>query len=1213
MNMKLFITGVIICFILFVESAAADSSQVSTEQADEILRISPEDSTLLARLDSLFNCGTSAQYVRQLVKDSQYAEAGLLALESMGTLWGRYGFSHFRGDEFYPVWTEAMWFGGDEAKARCGELAQFRVKVQEQIHGVNSPEAAASLISLAVYHKMRREYAEAEACLLRARSIREQLEGADQLGVAEVLDFLGWVNQDQQKLDYYRQALEIREKVAGPNDRLVGVSLMNIAWVLYGRAWDDQDSPLLDTVGQHFMRAMAIFEQAPDATPSELSDCLRGMGNVMQIRGNLDKAKTLFLRAAEVLESEFGADHLYVSVPLRRIAMIHNFMGQHRQEEPIWRRIVAIEEDYFGEDHPDLARSLDGLGLCLKSMGRYDEAEQIIQREVAVWEKYYGPVSNRVAMSLTNLAATLGRQGRYAEAGNLYRRIVSIWEQTLPEGHGNFGVAFINLASFCNRLGQYSEAEQLLEQALANTVNKDGDRASDRLALCLRGLGQVCAYQNRPAEAESLYQRALTVDEEIYGQVHPEVAQDLTVLANRYLTDGKYEEAEQADLRALAILEELLGANHPDIPRCLDGLAEVSIARGEYSRADSLYQRSLQIISTALGTNHPQYADFLRHCAELHRLRHETDTSLKMIEQAASIMRKNLRDDASVLSESDALAYAGNLRRASDDFITCFLESGPSQTYWATSACDIILSDKGEVSDEIFERRRGLVSETDSATAALAESLRLSKFQLSQLFVKGAGDDIDSYRSSVDSLGQLVNELETQLAQHSASFRRSQEIKSISLDRIEGLLPVNAALLEFIKFGYQRFRPDKVFTDPVEHYLVTVICKGIQPAIIDLGEASEIDALVERYRSHMLEVSSSGQEPSIVDDKKYSEICRALYEKIWQPVEQQLHDKQMVFVAPDGALNMLSFGGLFDDDGQYLIEKLAIHYLSAGRDLIRLEYRSAPTSGLLALGDPDYNATVASRLAEPETPPDTTSEPVYYASTRNIRSGCGELREFSVSSLPGTRSEVEQIAAVWSAHQNEPLVTYFGSEASEEKFKAEAPGKRVIHIATHGFFLEGACQSGIRHETGLVGENPLLLSGLCFAGANLHGEGCEQEGAEDGILTAYEVSEMVLDGTELVVLSACETGLGEVQEGEGVYGLRRAFQMAGARTVVSALWPVSDKVTAEMMGRLYERSDETIPDRMRRIQLEKIQELRDRGKADHPFSWGAFIALWDWR
>ena len=175
-------------------------------------------------------------------------------------------------------------------------------------------------------------------------------------------------------------------------------------------------------------------------------------------------------------------------------------------------------------------------------------------------------------------------------------------------------------------------------------------------------------------------------------------------------------------------------------------------------------------------------------------------------------------------------------------------------------------------------------------------------------------------------------------------------------------------------------------------------------------------------------------------------------------------------------------------------------------------------------------------------------------------------------------------------------------------------GHRVIHLATHGFFLGGECQRDLPKrradsERGFVGENPLLQSGLLLAGANLHGNDADSVGAEDGILTAYEVSAMDFEGTEMVVLSACETGLGAVEEGEGVYGLRRAFEMAGARRVVSALWPVSDKATAELVGRLYESGAQSVPEKLRTLQLEKIKELRDQGKPDHPVYWGAFIVF----
>jgi CHAT domain-containing protein len=308
-----------------------------------------------------------------------------------------------------------------------------------------------------------------------------------------------------------------------------------------------------------------------------------------------------------------------------------------------------------------------------------------------------------------------------------------------------------------------------------------------------------------------------------------------------------------------------------------------------------------------------------------------------------------------------------------------------------------------------------------------------------------------------------------------------------------------------------------------------------------------------------------------------------------------------------------------DDDGTYLIERVPIHLLSSGRDLARLEDPGRLLTGLFALADPDYNASPIARLSTTdEQPDDSPLEQAEYAS-RSVRSGCGELNNITVEPLPGTRAEVERVTTTWGQINVDPVKVYLGAEASEESFKTEAPGNGVVHLATHGYFLEGICQPEARRtwrmdsDIGYVGENPLLLSGLFLAGANLHGEGTDSLAAEDGILTAEEVVSMNFAGTRLVVLSACETALGEVKLGEGVYGLRRAFQMAGARTVISALWPVSDEATAELMGRLYEKGAEALAETMRRVQLERINEIRAENKIDHPFTWGAFIALGDWR
>ena len=674
-----------------------------------------------------------------------------------------------------------------------------------------------------------------------------------------------------------------------------------------------------------------------------------------------------------------------------------------------------------------------------------------------------------------------------------------------------------------------------------------------------------------------------------------------------------YVKAESLLKRALSIDQKALGPENPAVATDLLNLADCYRDQGRYSEAESLYTRSLAMDESLLGPENPNVADGLESVSRYYRLTGDMKESVAAAHRALGIRQANFRSCAVVMSDKDALTYSQFLRNSLCNYLSC--EFGPVSggSDAGNEAANAVLSCKGQVSDGIFQRQRALVQERDSTTLALAEALRYTKFEISELFVEGPGEDVSGYRIMVDSLTKVANDLDAQLSRRSTSFRQQRRFGDVGSAQISDVLQEGAALVEYLRYDYQELAS----ATQVPHYLVIVLTRSADPTLLDLGEACQIDALVDQYRSHMLRVSSAGEAPSVLDLENYRDIAEGLYGKIWRPVEQHVSSKDLILVAADGALNMISFAGLIDGNGQYLIEHHPIHYLSAGRDAIRYRDEAPPGEGLLAMGDPDYSASAPERLwVRANTRQNGLT--VACSTTRNVRSGCGRLDEIGVAPLPGTRNEINQIASKWAESTREPAVICFGREASEERLKADAPGKRVIHLATHGYFLEGTCvpevpANGLSSRSGFVGENPLLLSGLFLAGANLHGAGADSAGAEDGILTAYEVSAMNLEATQLVVLSACETGLGKVEEGEGVYGLRRAFQMAGARTVVSALWPVSDEATADMMSKLYGKRHQSIPETMRRIQWEKIRDLRRHKQPDHPFTWAGFIATGDWR
>jgi CHAT domain-containing protein/tetratricopeptide (TPR) repeat protein len=851
------------------------------------------------------------------------------------------------------------------------------------------------------------------------------------------------------------------------------------------------------------------------------------------------------------------------------LGVIYGAQGKYAEAEQAKTRALRTMEAAKGPDHPDLAYYIISLGLAYEIMGKYADAEPMFERALGLWETVLGPDHTRVAYALENLASLYMSQRRFTAAGPLYQRALTIRESVVGEEH----------------------------PLLVNSLS---------------GLAAILEEQETYSEAETIHLRVLEIKESAYGPDHPSVAQSLASIGRMRLEQGDFAQAENLYLRALEVSEAGLGPDHPDVADLLCGLARVHYEAGDYGRAEPLYARALDIEERALGTDHTDIASTLEAMSRLRRAQGRYGEALDRSARAAQIRYRSFADNAPVLAEKDALGYAYDLRASVDNYLTCYVDANGGDAGASMGPADIVFSCKGQVSDEVFERQRSIVEEADSATLALAEDLRLIKFQLSELFVEGPGDELGSYRSRVDSLGALAMALEADLSRQSASFRKMEANDEISAGRISSLLPPNSVLVEYIRYNYLELVPGR----QVPGYMVIALDRRDQPAVVNLGRASEIDGLVEKYRTHMLRVASSGQIPTVIDQRELEGIAEELYNLVWKPLEPHVKGRELIMLAPDGALALIPFAGLKSRDRGYLIEDYALHNLASGRDLIRLEEEMHPARGLFALGDPDYGAVASERLASLGTPDDSFRVPdddvVEMAMlTRNVRSGCGELGETDVSPLPGTRREVELISETWRAMTPEPSVVCYGEEASEEYFKAAAPGKRVIHLATHGYFIGGACGRG-EASTDYVGENPLLLSGLFFAGANLHGEGADSLGADDGILTAYEVSAMDLDGTELVVLSACETGLGEVTEGEGVYGLRRAFQIAGARTVVSALWPVSDRATAEMMSDLYQRKDESLPQAIRRVQLKKIEQLRSEGAIDHPFTWGAFIALGDW-
>jgi CHAT domain-containing protein len=591
----------------------------------------------------------------------------------------------------------------------------------------------------------------------------------------------------------------------------------------------------------------------------------------------------------------------------------------------------------------------------------------------------------------------------------------------------------------------------------------------------------------------------------------------------------------------------------------------------------------------------------------------KSDVAVSLARYSCQLYNKGFINLIAFKTENEILAQVSTHNFLLGIYLSTALAAEVGKTVSVEETANLVLSVKGIVSDVLFELQKALMATNDSLIMAKYDVLYRLKRQVTRAFIdKTSGKQGDQHRV-LDSLRGLVTSIEGDLSRLGFGLVDKRKFINIDIDTVVTYLPPQAALVEYVSFPLSNFETE--WTE--DNGYMAIIAEGNRKYnIINLGDAREIDSLVDEYCRHMARVTSIGGEATNNDLEEYRSISRRLYEIIWRPLRPYLQDKQMVLIAPEGELHKISLAALSDNNDMYIAENKSIHYLSSARDLIRLGKPYQEGVGLLAIGAPDYDAESSlyrlRALISRETNDTASTHSRSFSSWK-----CDDLSDIYLQPLPGAKEEIESVISDWDNTFDENVFMYIGSEATEGKFKDEARGKRVIHIATHGYFVECPANDEFGEIDSLYSRDTeyshLLSSGLFLAGINQSEFEKDSSTIDDGILTAYEISDMNLEGLELVVLSACESARGEIMMGQGTHGLRWAFQKAGARSVVSSLWPVSDQPTAKILGMLYQKKEIGLAQSLRSAQLACIRNLRQKNLPDHPITWGAFISVGDWR
>ena len=887
------------------------------------------------------------------------------------------------------------------------------------------------------------------------------------------------------------------------------------------------------------IRSRNLPEDHPD-----LADIHNNLAELLHKKGDYAAAEPLYRQALEIRRRVFGEDHFDVARTLNDLAALARDRGDYAAAEPLFRQALEIRRRIFGEDHFDVATSLNNLAMLLQAKGDYAAAEPLFRQALEIRRRIFGEDHPEVARSLSNLAVLLHAKADYAAAEQLSRQALEIRRRALPNDDLDVATSLNNLAALLQDKGDYAAAEPLYRQALEirrrvlPEDHPDVARNLSNMAVLLHAKGDYAA-------AETLSRQAFDICRRVFGEDHPDVARNLSNLAVLLSAKGDYAAAEQLSRQALEIRRRIFSKDHPDLAASLNNLAELLQDKGDYAAAEPLFRQALEIFRRVFGENHSDVATSLNNLAGLLAATGRTDEALSFIRKAEDITDRAIGQVFAISSDRQRMAYLATLRADLEITLSVVIRSLPATRQAVQTGLDLVLRRKGLGAEALAAQRDAVLSGRHRELAPKLQALIALRRQIARKMLDGPGPEgPEAYRRLLAEWGREQERLEAELAVQIPELRLEQQLRAADLHTVANKLPDGAALIEFVRFdvwnfqavparGEQRWQPTQ--------YLAFVLLakRPDELEIVPLGEAEPIDRALADFRSALGGGGRHGGPWRLHQPREEIVSGTELRRLVFDPLLPHLGGRTRLFLAPEGELTRLPFEVLPTADGRRIIDDYFVSYLGSGRDLLRFGAVSSsePTEPLIAAG-PDFDLAGAPAAA-------SGAPPALGRRSHDLnRGGDGPIMLFE--KLKGAEEEGRQIATMLRVKAK------LGAEVLEAMVKTH-PSPFILHLATHGCFLpdQARDQNAERLDLAVspVGsfgrwphlsrqENPLLRSFLALAGANtwLRG-GTLPEAAEDGMLNAADVSGLDLLGTELVVLSACETALGSVHVGEGVFGL----------------------------------------------------------------------------
>jgi CHAT domain-containing protein/Flp pilus assembly protein TadD len=940
------------------------------------------------------------------------------------------------------------------------------------------------------------------------------------------------------------------------------------------------------------------------------------LGDSYNQLGEVEKAIQYWEREKN-LRSQLG-DREYYSISLYNLASIYLQAGQYVKAGAIADELLVIDKKLYGESSPEFASSALNISDIYIQVDRLKDAEHVLNSALKRQQKNtvtYGTL-------LSKLGDLYTYTGQFSKAESVLQTAIDMLFLHAGEESGEYTTAAINLGVLYMTTGKYPEAEEIFDVAL-NLIDPTQVAYASVLnnqALVYQSLGQV-------ERAESVFEKIRSLDSASIGTSHPSYAITLSNLGQVLCNGGKYEQAEQVTQQALDIQKKNNEGNTVSYGRKLNNLARIYQMSGKPEKAIPYLQQasvifkknltenspefattmfnlgnaywkagkgkeairylksSATIRGKVLGKNHPKYAESIQKIAEFQW----EQKQFKEAHQSFGTVFDNFYFQIDVTfpgltEEEKSRFYYTNIRDAFEKFNSFASSFSQQDPTLVGDMYNYHINTKGAIMYATEKVKQAINTSKDSVLINLFEKWHTQKEQIARSYSQNQDN------KSLDSLVRSANEIEKELTKRSAAFASQYNRKRTTWQEIQKALKPGEASVEVLR--YKIYNPEKSgsFSSSVAYAFLVLTSSSPAPELILLSNGNDLEGKFLKFYHNSI---------------RYQLADANSYKNFFQPLAETLRKNNITkcYFSPDGVFNQININSVYNPNSkQYLLDEFDFHLLTNAKELIETDSQPLTQNSSILIGFPKFN------LRKNVAPGTESSEKITRgAITRggNLTRGMRGLLRFmrgeeGITELPGTQKEIQQISGLF----NNKAEVYLEDKASEDITKA-VNNPAYLHIATHGYFLEDEEQVGTVVKQYVP--NPLLKAGLILAGSEnflVSGQPVNDAG-DDGILTAYEAMNLKLDGTRLVVLSACETGLGEVKNGEGVYGLQRAFKLAGAQSIVMSLWSVDDDATQELMSAFYTEllKSGNQHEAFRRAQ----QKIKD--KYQKPFYWGAFIMV----